>query len=194
MTHLLIQAHPRADSFSAALGAAWLEGAGTAGVETDRVDLMSLDFDPIYRGPDVEQPLEPDLIALRARIDASRTVAFSFPTWWAQMPALLKGMIDRTFLPGWAYRYHRGQALPEGLLAGRSARIITTMDSPWWWYRWMHGRSLHRSLHHATLNYCGIRDVRETTVYATRRLDAAGRADALKRARADGAADARRAR
>lgn len=112
------------------------------------------------------------------------------PVWWGSLPALLKGFIDRTFLPGWAFK-NRGHGLPDGLLAGRTARVISTMDSPWWWYALAHFRAAHRSLVQATLHYVGIGRVRETTVYRLRELDASGRAAWLARAEADGRLDAR---
>ena len=105
---------------------------------------------------------------------------------------LLKGFIDRAFLPGWAFSHEPGKSgLPEGLLAGRSARVLSTMDSPSWWYSLKHRRAAHRALTHATLNYVGISSVRETTVYKLRTLDDAARTRWLERAREVGARDAR---
>lgn len=191
MSHLLIQGHPRTESFCAALGDAWMQGVTEAGGQAERVNLIELSFDPILRGGfDGEQQLEPDLRSLQARIAAASHVTFAFPTWWAGAPALVKGFVDRTFLPGWAFQNRSGQALPDGLLTGRSARVITTMDSPWWWYWLAHRRSVHRAFVTATLKYCGIKDVRETTVFGVRALDDAGRKAALERARRAGAADA----
>ncbi|MGK3963877.1 hypothetical protein WMF38_06825 [Sorangium sp. So ce118] len=53
----------------------------------------------------------------------------------------------------------------EGLLAGRSARVVTTMDSPSWWYRFWHRRSVHASFVNATLRFVGFGPVRETTYF-----------------------------
>lgn len=115
---------------------------------------------------------------------------FQFPVWWGNVPALLKGFIDRVFLPDVAFRNLRGKALPEGRLAGRTARLIATMDSPWWWYTLKHGRAAHRAMSGATLHYVGVREVRETTVHALRTLDARQRVHHLDRARRAGRRDA----
>src|SRR5690606_18138467 len=84
----------------------------------------------------------------------------------------LKGLIDRTFLPGWAYRFE-GRALPTPLLAGRSQRLVTTMDSPSWWYRFAHGRSIHRSMITATLSFVGFKNWGELTLYNVRTMSPA---------------------
>src|SRR5690606_33999396 len=114
------------------------------------------------------QSLEPDLIAARAAIEAADHVAWFFPTWWAGPPALVKGFVDRTFLSGWAFRYREKNPLPEGLLRGRSARLVTTMDSPGFWYTLWHRRAVHRSMINATLKFVGFGPVTSTTLYRVR--------------------------
>jgi NAD(P)H dehydrogenase (quinone) len=46
------------------------------------------------------------------------------------MPAILKCFIDMVFASGFAFRYKSGSSMPEKLLTGRTAHIITTMDTP----------------------------------------------------------------
>ncbi len=190
---LILQSHPDPDSFGAALGAAYGHGAASAGAGVTLLSLGSLSFDPIlhggFRG---DQPLEPDLVRAREAIEAADHLVFQFPVWWGNLPALLKGFVDRLFLPGWAFQQVPGRALPRGLLAGRSARVVSTMDSPWWWYRIKHGRAAHRALIGATLHYVGITEVQQTTVYRLRTLSAEQRAGWIARVERQGAADAAR--
>lgn len=184
---LVLDAHPDAGSFNAAMAEAYARGAGAR-----RLALRDLAFDPVLRGGFRRgQALEPDLLAARAAIEAAAHVVIVTPVWWGSLPALLKGFIDRVFLPGWAFA-HSDRGLPDGLLAGRTARVISTMDSPWWWYWLKHGRAAHRSLVQATLHYVGIGRVAETTIYRLRHLTQPQRAGWLARADADGRADARR--
>lgn len=189
---LVIEAHPTAGSYGQALAEAYAEGARSGGAEVDRLVLGELEFDPVlWGGHRGEQALEPDLVAAQRAIEQADHLVFEFPVWWGNLPALLKGFIDRTFLPGWAFRNVEGQALPDGLLAGRTARLLATMDSPWWWYWFKHGRAAHRAMGAATLNYVGIRSVSETTVYGLRTLSAETRSRWLEVARAAGVSDAR---
>jgi NAD(P)H dehydrogenase (quinone) len=75
------------------------------------------------------------------------------------MPAILKGFLDRVFLPGFAFKYRRGSALWDKLLKGRTARLIVTMDSPVWYNRLVYCSAGHRAMKTATLEFCGIRPV-----------------------------------
>ncbi|HSC87471.1 MAG TPA: NAD(P)H-dependent oxidoreductase [Polyangiaceae bacterium] len=167
--HLVILAHPTPDSFSDALAHAYAAGLRRAGAQVELLVLRDLRFDPILRagfGPG--QELEPDLRRAQLAIERAEHVAWFFPTWWAGPPALLKGFIDRAFLPGWAFRYRIRGELPDQLLKGRAARVVTTMDSPGWWYRLWHRRSVHASLVNATLRFVGIGPIHETTFYSQR--------------------------
>jgi putative NADPH-quinone reductase len=83
---------------------------------------------------------------------------------------LVKAFVDRTFLPGYAFEYRRGNSLPETLLKGRSSRVVTTMDSPSFWYQLWHRASLHASFVNATLRYVGFGPVQSTTIYRLREL------------------------
>lgn len=53
---------------------------------------------------------------------------FIYPTWWQNMPAVLKGFIDRVFIPGFSFKFKK--KVPEKLLKHKKAVIITTTGSP----------------------------------------------------------------
>lgn len=145
------------------------------------VTLSDLAFDPILRaGHSGAQPLEPDLLALRDAFEEARHVAWFFPTYWVSPPAVVRGLVDRLFLPGWAFRYEKGTALPVGLLRGRSARVVTTMDSPAFWYTLANHRAIHGSFVTGTLSFVGFGPIRTTPVYSLRDLDAKARAKVLR--------------
>ncbi|MFT5355677.1 MAG: NAD(P)H dehydrogenase (quinone) [Polyangiales bacterium] len=189
---LAILAHPSQESFNAALHAAYVEGAREF-VQVDELDLSELDFDPLLRaGFDESQVLEPDLERARRHIERAQHVSWFFPTWWAATPALLKGFVDRTFLPGWAFRYEKGKALPTPLLAGRTGRVVTTMDSPGWWYRFWHRRSVHASFINATLRFVGFAKVRHTTLHGVRAMSEQKRRAAIETMKRRGVEDAKR--
>jgi putative NADPH-quinone reductase len=117
-------------------------------------------------------------------------VAWFFPTWWAGLPAVLKGLVDRLMLPGQAFVYEGGP-LPRGLMAGRSSRYVTTMDSPAPWYWLAHRDALGGSFGRGTLRYVGFGPVTRTMVYGVRRLGEAGRGKWLAQLRTQGERDVR---
>ena len=157
---LVILGHPAADSLCAGMARAYAEGARQAGAEVRWLPVGGLDFDPLlhggYRG---DQPLEPDLAAAQGDIRWASHIAWVYPIWWGGLPALLKGFIDRVFLPGYAFRYRKGSSLWDRLLAGRSAELLVTMDSPPWYFRWVVHMPGHHQMKKAILEFCGIRPV-----------------------------------
>lgn len=190
---VLLLGHADPSSFNHRLAAAYAEAFTRAGGAVTQLDLPALRFDPVLRhGYRADQPLEPDLLAARVAIERADHLVWLFPTYWAAPPAIVRGFVDRLFLPGWAFRFD-GHALPTGLLRGRSSRVITTMDSPGWWYRFALRRTLHASFARGTLAFVGLAPVEVTTVHRVRQLDEAARARWLARIGELAARDARRA-
>ncbi len=162
---LVLLAHPASSGFGRALGAAYCERARAAGHELRVVTLQALGFDPLlHEGYKVAQPLEPDLLELQQSILWAEHLVFVYPIWWGSLPALLKGLLDRVLLPGFAFRYEEGDRLPKKLLAGRSAQLVMTMDSPPWYYRWIARAPGLHEMKTATLELCGIAPVKWTMI------------------------------
>lgn len=162
---LLILGHPVKDTFSDSLRESYKKGALASGAEVREMTLRKLKFDlnfsEGYRGT---QELEPDLLEAQENITWADHLVFIYPNWWSTFPALLKGFIDRTFLPGFAFRYRSGTLLWDKLLTGRSARLIVTMDTPPWYYWLVYRRPGHNAMKRGILEFCGIRPVRITTI------------------------------
>lgn len=158
---LLIQGHPRSESLCGSIAREYAAAAEKGGSQIDMLDLPALKFDPILReGYKADQPLEPDLVKAQQLIREADHLVFVFPSWWASMPALLKGFLDRVFLPGFAFKYQKKSPLPEKLLKGKTARIFITMDAPGWYYRWFNRAPGLRLLKFGTLEFCGVKPVK----------------------------------
>jgi putative NADPH-quinone reductase len=78
--------------------------------------------------------LEPDLLAAWEKILWAEHLVWIYPIWWGSMPAILKGFIDRLFLLGFAFKKKENSVWWDKLLTGKSARIITTLDQPKWYF------------------------------------------------------------
>ncbi|MFA5123262.1 NAD(P)H-dependent oxidoreductase [Zavarzinia sp.] len=189
---LTILGHPAGDSFCAALEEAYSGAASAAGAEVSRLRLGDLAFDPILRqGYRSRMELEPDLQAARAAILAAEHLVFVYPIWWGSVPALLKGFLDRCFLPGFAFAYRsERQPLPDGLLKGRSGRLIVTSDTPGWFNWLVYGAPGHRMMTQTVLKFCGVKPVRRTVCAPIRHSTAEARARFLARAADAGYRDA----
>ena len=161
MNVLIILGHPRTDSLCGALADAYDKGARAAGTEVRRLDLSTLDFDPDVHTPSPnQQAFEDDLRKARELILWAEHLVFVYPTWWGTLPALLKGFLDRTLTPGFAFNTCEGGTGYQGLLGGRSAQLITTMDTPPLIHRLVYRQPGRNAMARATLGFCGIRPVR----------------------------------
>lgn len=170
---LIINGHPDPGRLSSALADAYSEMARKDGALIHRIDLSDLRFDPSGRNAGTHNngvdgtPLEPDLAKAQAELRWADHIVVVFPVRWATAPALLHAFFERTLLPEFAFRYPDKPGFPMGLLKGRSARVIATMDSPMIWDHLMQGRAMHNAISRATLGFCGISPVRETVLYGT---------------------------
>lgn len=154
---LVIDGHPNPDSLCAALALSYAEGHGGARL----LAVRDLDFDVHMRfGYTRRMPLEPDLAEARQAIHEAKHIVVVTPVWWRSTPALLKGFLDRALLPKEDYRY-KTNGLPEGLLTGRSARLVVTSDTPLALQALMPDTRLDQ-LARGTLAFCGLKPVKVT--------------------------------
>lgn len=185
--------HPDATSFGGAIARAYAQAARAAGAEVREINLADLTFDPVlWHGYNEIQTLEPDLVAAQDTIGWADVLVFAYPTWWGSTPALLKGFIDRVFLPGFAFKYRENSKFWDRLLTGRSARLLVTMDSPPWYYRLMVRQPGTQMMRRAILAFSGVKPVRATAFGPVRGSGDAVRGGWLARAAALGKRDATR--
>lgn len=186
-TIAVIIGHPYSGSYCHALAEAYAHGARRGGAEVRFLDLCRLSFDPnLKHGYHERTELEPDLLHAQATIRWAKHLVFVYPNWWGSMPAILKGFLDRTFLPGFAFKSKPNSLLYDKLLKGKSARVLVTMDSPGWYYRFFMRNAGHVLIKRAVLQFCGIAPVKVTGVGPIKTSSADTRAHWLRKAEALG--------
>lgn len=158
---LVILGHPAPKSYCRALSETYVAAARAAGHEVRQIALCELNFDPIlHNGYASNQELEPDLLMARDALTWAQHIVFVYPIWWGAMPALLKGFIDRVFLPGFAFKYRTGSPFWDRLLTGRSAHLLVTMDTPPWYFRWIFRQPGHNQMKRTILEFSGVKPVK----------------------------------
>jgi NAD(P)H dehydrogenase (quinone) len=158
---LIINGHPDKESLCFALAESYKKGADTNGDQCQLVHLIDLKFNPILtHGYRLVSELEPDLLKIQQDILQADHLVFVYPNWWATFPALLKGFIDRVFLPNFAFKYHEKGPFWDKLLEGKTARLIVTMDTPKWYY-WLINRNAGQyAMKIGVLEFCGVKPVK----------------------------------
>lgn len=130
MRALVLFAHPCEESFGAALHAKIVETLNARGWDVDDCDLYAENFQPVLtteerRGyhdePENCGPVQPYVDRLRA----AEALIFSFPVWNFGYPAILKGFLDRVFLPGVSFKIVNGKVTPN-LTSVRKLAAVTT--------------------------------------------------------------------
>ncbi len=155
---LVINGNPKRSSLCKGLAESYVQGSVDAGCDVKIIHISELDFEiNLKEGYDKNQTLEDDLETLQTSILESSHIVIVSPTWWGTIPAKLKGLFDRVFLPGFAFEYKEGKSLPEKLLRGKTSRLIVTMDTPVWYYRVILGDPIIKTLKKPTLELCGIK-------------------------------------
>ncbi|WP_040805973.1 NAD(P)H oxidoreductase [Nocardia concava] len=118
-TALVVVAHHRSDSLTAHIARRTAARLEAAGYRIDLLDLHAEGFDP--RMTEADQPdwgnrektYSREVHEHMDRILAADIVIAAFPVYWASVPAVLKGWIDRVWNYGFAY----GRSKPR--LAGK---------------------------------------------------------------------------
>ncbi|WP_336685925.1 NAD(P)H-dependent oxidoreductase [Chryseobacterium bernardetii] len=159
----IINGHPNKESFNSGVAEAYKNGAIEAGAEIKEIRIADLNFNPnLQFGYQKRMNLEPDLLNAWETIQWADHLVWIHPVWWGGLPALMKGFIDRLFLPGLAYKNRENSLWWDKLLKGKTAHIITTIDQPGWYYRLVYGRPSVNQLKKSILEFCGINPVKVT--------------------------------
>ena len=170
---VIINGHPNPNSFNFGIAAAYQEGAKRSGAEVREITIADLKFDPNLKfGYQKRMELEPDLLQAWEDIQWADHLVWVHPVWWGGLPAITKGFIDRLFLPGMAFSYREKSVFWNKLLKGKTARIITTLDQPGWYYWLFFGKPSVNQLKKSTLQFCGINPVKTTYVGIIKTSDA----------------------
>jgi NAD(P)H dehydrogenase (quinone) len=133
MGHLIIVAHPLIDSVTMKLARAYALELKQLGCRADMHDLYRMGFNPVLAATELEplrngrQPSS-EIVQAQAAMASAEALTVIYPLWWATMPGILKGYIDRVFARGFAYEGSEGET--KGLLCGKQCVLITLSGSP----------------------------------------------------------------
>lgn len=121
MRVLVVYAHPLETSFNAALHARVVATLRTRGHEVDDCDLYAERFDPLLDSEELLVYNEVGanrrrVVSYVDRVLAANALVLIYPVWNEGFPAILKGFLDRVFLPGVSFAKDPDGAVRPALL------------------------------------------------------------------------------
>ncbi|MCX7342025.1 MAG: NAD(P)H-dependent oxidoreductase [Hyphomicrobiales bacterium] len=136
MRVLVLHAHPNPESFNAALYRQVVAGLSARGHGVDACDLYDEDFQPVmsraerlgyHASPDNRGPVEDHV----RRLEQAEALVLVYPVWNFGLPAILKGYLDRVFLPGVSFKLVEGRVRPNLQHIGK-LMVVTSYGGPRW--------------------------------------------------------------
>ncbi len=166
---LVILGHPSKNSLNRAMAEAYIDGAKRRH-EVLSIFLSDIKFNPILSDEDNKNSkLEKDLIDAQEKIRWADHIVFIYPIWWTAPPAILKGFIERTFLPRFAFKYQKGGKVIK-LLKGKTASLIMTTGGKKIWYK-LFGWIMNKPMSVGTLGFCGIKTKKQIFISDIRKVE-----------------------
>ena len=146
MNVLIVYAHPEPNSLNGFMKDLAAKTLRDNGHKVKISDLYGMKFKPTLDQDDFSQrkdnkffnPIMEQVNALGTgslaqdikdeveKIKWADLLIFQFPVWWTSLPAILKGWIDRVFLPGVVHNIAEGKLYDTGLLKGKKAMLSYT--------------------------------------------------------------------
>lgn len=147
MNVLIVLGHPEPKSFNAALCAVAKKAFEAQGHSVRVSDLYAQGFKAEITRADFKVQRDPTMLnIIREQGNAWKTDGFAdeikreidniswadfvivqCPIWWFGLPAIVKGWMDRVFVPG--FTYGRGKWYETGGLAGKRAMMSVSVDA-----------------------------------------------------------------
>lgn len=155
---LVLCGNPDAETFTGTIADHYQAGAEEGGHMVVRVNIGDLKFDPVlHKGYKEIQPLEPDLLDLQDKFREAEHIVIVYPNWWCAMPAILKGLFDRFWIPGFAFNFNKETKRIDKHLKGRTARVIIISGSHSPFKTWWNFGDFTNEIQYGILEFAGIR-------------------------------------
>ncbi len=163
---LILDGHPGEVSLSRHFAEHYAQAAKRSGAEIRLHHLSEMTFDMDFGQGNYAQfkPLELPLEIFMEDLRWADHFVLTTPMWWGGLPAKLKGLFDRAFVPGLAFntRIKTRLGMPTPMLNGKTARVILTSDTPMWFERLIYRQALMHQTTKQLFGFVGIKPTRYT--------------------------------
>lgn len=164
MKTTLILAHPWHGSFNKAILDTITKKLDARSEDYQIIDLNKDKFNPVMEEQDLalfsKGKTTDELVQkYQAMLIESNKLIFIFPIWWFDVPAILKGFIDKVMLKNFSYKATNTGL--KGLLTHiEKTYVISTSDSPSWYLKLLAGNPIKRIFINNTLKGNGLKHIK----------------------------------
>ncbi|HPY52684.1 MAG TPA: NAD(P)H-dependent oxidoreductase, partial [Treponemataceae bacterium] len=141
------------------------KGLEKRNVSYEILDLVLDGFNPVMTEADLAEYrkgafVDPKVGEYQEKLMRAVEIIIITPIWWGMPPAILKGFFDKVFLPHWAYETTASGLLQGKLTHIKKATVISTMNSPQFYYNILLKSPLKNSMILGTLKSCGVQNIK----------------------------------
>ena len=136
---LIVYARPYDGSFNHAVLETATSALDKAGRSYDVVDLYADGFDPRMPAEELALfteggTLDPLVSHYQKLIEGASRIVVIAPIWWSELPAIIKGFVDKVMKQNWAY-YPTATGVKGRLTHIQQVLVLTTSTAPTWFLR-----------------------------------------------------------
>ena len=157
---LIVYAHPNHDGHCGFYLQELKQELGRRSDRYEVLDLYALGYDPVLKADEHyasnHRNVTPGNRELQEKIRRAQRLVFIYPVWWQNMPAILKGFVDRVLTAGFAFEY-QANGFPRGRLPGRRAAVFAWSGAPRFFARFLAGDRALKVMVQDTLKFCGLK-------------------------------------
>lgn len=142
------------------LAKTYIEGAKKQGLTVDVLNLYDEeDFDPVFRKLNDR---EGKILEYRIRVDRASVIAVFHPSYFEGPPAVLKGFLDRVFVPGYAFRTEKNESnfrstSFNGMFKNKWLKVFATGEKSEVQTKFLEGDVLSNFWHRSFGGTCGFK-------------------------------------
>lgn len=137
MKVFIVYCHPSEDSFTRNMRDAFIKGVTDSGNEYIMSDLYKMGFDPVMTEQEYlrdayysDKPdVAGDVLAEQEKINSSDAIAFIYPVFWTEAPAMLVGWFDRVWTYGFAYGEKTMKVLDKAVILCSAGNPVERLES-----------------------------------------------------------------
>jgi len=160
---LVVYCHPWNQSFNHAVLEKTIKNLQLNGFGYKVIDLYADHFNPIYDEEEMRlfhygKTHDPLVTEYLNDLKNANGLIFITPVWWNDLPAMLKGFIDKVMKEGPGLSHVVTKTGIKGLLTNlSSAYVLTTSTSPTFYLKLFCGNAIERIFVKSTLKQIGVK-------------------------------------